>query len=266
MDIIAGVLLAMCSCLCSAGSTRQGPMCDSGDPNDPPLPGIQLTSLCVTNKSLTVAYRIENQSQHDIWVYSGSGGHVTQAPHVFVLDRHNTLTIAGSLCWPEERLPVSEGARYVRVPRGQTCEHELEVALPVKCHTVSRGDEAPTGRLYAQQLRLIIGFYQDLPRMVRQVLAEAEGLAADSPESVVTFLSTTHNRVAVLAWDLWKLNARNTMLEPTSKHVNVPDIWCRLRDEHLLRVCLDGIKIPCEFAGVRRASPGFSAASDDSKD
>jgi hypothetical protein len=200
-----------------------------------------LVRAAVNKETLEVRYQIRNNSGHDIWVCDDTN--VTGLWHIetYLLPEEQTLVIRRRLGVPANIFwsgGVPDG-RYVRLRHGQVREESLSFALPVRSRRVYAHTQEASGSLtYANRLLVDIGYYdEDLPRLIRRILDEAEGGA-----SPWFFIPTLGREFHVET--LYRLNRYNKDLNDPDEPVIIP--YRALKRELSIRLAADDLRIPFE--------------------
>jgi hypothetical protein len=204
---------------------------------------LSLVRAAITEEALEVRYRIRNNSGHDIWVCDDIN--VTGRWHIetYFLPAEQTLVIRRRLGVPTNTFWPAGGpdARYVRLRRGQVREEGLRFTLPVHPRTVyAHTQEAGEALAYAKRLLVDIGYYdEDLPRLIRRILDEAE-----SGTSSWVFIPTLGRELNIET--LYQLNRYNKDLNDPDEPVIIP--YWTLERELSIRLAAEDLRIPYEEA------------------
>ena len=204
-----------------------------------------LVRAAITEEALDLRCQIRNDSGHDIWVCDDI--HVTGQWHIetYLLPAEGTLLIRrrvgtpANIIWPGG----TPRGRYVRLPHGQVREESLRFALPVRprrvySHTQEEGSSAIA---YANRVLVDIGYYdEDLPRLIRTILAEAECSTSSS-----AFIPTLGGELDVET--LYRLNRYNKDLNDPDEPVTIPHVPYRAPSRELsIQLATEDLRIPFE--------------------
>lgn len=201
-----------------------------------------LVQAAITEETLEVRYQIRNNSGRDIWVCDDIN--VTGQWHIetYLIPEEQTLVIRrrldvpANVFWPAGT-PVG---RYVRLPHGQVRQESLRCALPVRSRRVYAPiqKESSGALAYANRVLIDIGYYdEDLPRLIRRVLDEAE-----CGVSSWVFVPTLGRELDVET--LYRLNRYNKDLNDPDEPVTIPHL--AIKRELSTRLAADDLRIPFE--------------------
>jgi hypothetical protein len=203
-----------------------------------------LVRAAITDEALDLRYQIRNNSSHDVWVCDDIN--VTGQWHIetYLLPEERTLLIRrrvgtlANIIWSGG----TPDGRYVRLPHGQVREEGLRFTLPVRPRTVYAHTQEATGALaYADRVLVDIGYYdEDLPRLIRTILAEAE-----CSTSSFAFIPTLGGELDVET--LYRLNRYNKDLNDPDEPVTIPHIPYRAPNRELsIQLAAEDLRIPFE--------------------
>ncbi len=210
---------------------------------------IVVTSLEITNKALNMTYDIRNESEDDIWIYTGSfqPTHTTfgMDATVHVVVDQNILTIDARLKKPDYRVMsgISYG-RFVRLRAGKNQVESIFMELPV--HPASRFgqiNEQGQDLEYATYLAVELSYYSgsDLPERILKMREEQEKKRPiDSRSSVLPDYFSTYNECLMSRDD--ELLKMGGGIEPV------------IEIEKILKTVIDNVRIPYQEVSMHRVT------------
>jgi len=204
---------------------------------------IELTKLEVNDHSLTLNYRVKNNSDHDAWVCTD----VSSKPfEVFATPDAQTLRIRKRLDVPSWNLWYRRPspATYVRLSPSGAREDEVSIELPAIPRFVYASiGGAETVVCTIRRLVLEVGHYdEDLPALVRSILEVADGFSGESWTIDPRIKKTYFRGLSVQG----SLEAFDTLNEDPygEGRVRIPYSYQALTGEKVLRIEIDGVAIP----------------------
>jgi len=201
---------------------------------------ITLSGLDVTDKTLELRYLITNLGERDIWLCERANI-IGKYFEIHFSDETRTLVVRRLLDVPIEGLRREQPiGRYIRLRTGASRVETLLMPLPIRQWSVFRASRKTQGLRYAEHLVIEIGFYpDDLPEMVLSVLDEAERAFENAPGD--------NNEDGLLEWSGGSVFfiTYNENEPHRSERVLIPWTNQRLTGEHILRLQVDAVHIPC---------------------
>jgi len=203
---------------------------------------IAVNELNINDKALELRYTIRNDSKKDIWICDNVDVWGNWDFEVYLAEDGLTLLIRRRLDVPFQVWAELPCGRYVRLRPGEERVESLFLSLPVYRRSVfwgGRGGRRSQGTEYAIRLDIEIGFYEeDLPRIVRDFLAEGEKKISDT---------SPNDDLAIVIKDffggLLGFNGCNEGLN-MSEQVLIHYSGQTLKGEQVLRITVDGLHIP----------------------
>ena len=212
---------------------------------------LMLTKYEVTGQRLELQYKTRNNTDHDIWLCD-SAKVITkpeQRFEVYMAEDGISLLIRKRHDVPLLRLWfTSPRGRYIRLPAGQ--EHIESISLTLPIQPVATFSELPKMQevVYARRLVLEIGYYlEDLPEMIRGIIAEAERIGC-SDTNLDDGDYSIHERYfeGLLLARFLKYNEyfRHDNPKDATNQVTISYTDRLLKGEHCSRIVINGIFIP----------------------
>lgn len=149
---------------------------EADDPNEQEQAlTIALTGFDVNETTLKISWKIENNTDHDVWIcdcldYSGSNfeAFMEAGSHTLLIRRR--LDVPSSAIWR-----IVPRGRYILLRPGENRTESIVLNLPVQSKFVYASPVLPEIAEHARSIALEIGFYdEDLPAMIRTILQEAD--------------------------------------------------------------------------------------------
>ncbi|MBN2183610.1 MAG: hypothetical protein JW715_17005 [Sedimentisphaerales bacterium] len=216
---------------------------------------MELTHFEITDANLELAWKIKNNTDHDVWVCDSVK--VDRPKYeVFLNADLRTLQIRRRLDVPPPSHTWRYGpptGRYVRLLPGEDMTESLVRDLPVESTILyaSRSAEVTTN---AACIALEIGYYdEDLPALVRSIIQEAEKFSGTFNAHFT--IMNDYFRGLVVKGTLGSLEDFDSF---NKDPYNDGKVWIRyssqaLTGEKVLKINIDGVSIPYE-GGVQSAS------------
>jgi hypothetical protein len=238
----------ICWCLMPVVGTETG-LASAYRADDPPVAvAISLDRLHVTDRTVEVAYQIRNLSERDVWLCERVD--IIGTPlELYYSEDTRTLVVRRRLDVPIEGTHREQPiGRYVRLAPASNRTERMVIPLPVRPWNALRASQKTEGVEYAQQLAIEIGFYSgNLPETVLGMLEEAEEASRGNSRT---------SRNAILQWCGGSVffSTYNENECCRKERVLIPWTNQSLPGEHVLRLQLDGLRIP--YVGqARRYEP-----------
>lgn len=235
LDLTLCVLVAQCTQVAN-GSNLDGK-------NEKAAMVTVLGTLKVTNQCLDLRYQLKNDSEHDIWVCEDVTVNYDWDLEVFMAEENRILVIRRRLDVPASVYwstpPIG---RYIRLRAGENRTESLSLSVPVHACHVFTSREPMYRKEYATSLVFEIGYYdKDLPRIVRNILEEAEKFSDPSPDQLVHI---DHLGTELPFGILSMLKSFNKDLSDKSDQVTVPYSFQALKGELFSQITVEGLHIP----------------------
>ena len=252
---------AWCACLLLSGFTTARPhehdAAGGYISKESPAPTIVLAKPEASDTTLRVPFEIRNDSGRDVWICDDFTVFLHDYDaEVYMTADHKTLRVRRRLdVDPCSSVSSPPHGRYVRLPDGQSRRELLFLSLPVKSRFFWARPRVE-GRADAGRLVLEIGYYAgDMPTMIRGVIngpAQRQPIHVHGPYVVTGpppllkdwFVSMVH-------WNWW--NWPGMHIRHRGEEILIPWTGSERVGEQVLRVSLDGLKIPYE-EGYERAT------------
>ena len=210
---------------------------------------IELTKLDVNDTNLELRYKIKNGTNHDVWICGGVGL-IAKPFEVFLAEDARTLVIRKRLDVPTHLIWRSgpPSGMYVRLSPGEERLESLSLNLPVQPNFVFVGPGRTQVTQNARFLSLEIGFYdEDLPALVRSILAEAEKFNSTIYDANMDILKDYFKGLLVRG----SLGGLDTFETINKDYLNKGQVvinysYQALTGEKVLRITVDGVSIPYE--------------------
>lgn len=211
------------------------------------IPTIVITKLDIIEKKLKLTYKIRNKTKNDLWIFEGVGKYDISA-EVFMEGNKQTLLIRSRLDIPSEpkrgTIPSFDG-RYIHLAPGRSLSESITLPIPVqRCYGFPGRPQKP-GLQYATQLAFEIGYYVgDLREIIRNRL-EKENMTKGKKSPVSP---ATPNKL--IEWfaglGVLTFNEMSEGLRSRDEEVLIPYTDQLLKGEQLVRIAIDGLRIPYE--------------------
>ena len=204
-----------------------------------------ITKLQVNYQTLELSWKIVNRSDHDVWILDKF--HLFEPSiEVYLADDNYSLVIRRRLDVPSFGVwfATPEG-RYVRMRPGEERLESLSLDIPISASWLFAGGQwSALSSGVIKSIKLEIGYYdEDLPRLIRGILAEAE---KHSP----TISDDSHGVLAdyfpglLVYFACGGLSDFEASYKNESDDIWVPYTYQALKGEQVLRVTVDGVSIP----------------------
>lgn len=228
---------------------------DVNEPNDSQDSdvSISLTHFEVTDANLELAWKIKNDTDHDVWICDtiNADNPSYKQFEVYMPEDEQTLLIRKRLDVPTVLVWASHPrGRYVLFRSGQELNESLSLDVPVQ-HKYGFASEQATSD-HARRLVLEIGFYnEDLPGLIRELIEVVEKLncASLEPQEYMTPLFIHYFKGI---WIVNKFfggglsNFEEWLSQQGNEEIRIPYTWQNLGSEQVLRIEVDGVHIPYE--------------------
>jgi hypothetical protein len=221
---------------------------------------IVLTKFDVNDINLELAWKIKNDTDHDVWVCD-----TVRTPRpkfdVFLSADLKTLQIRRSLDVQTSRIwrygPPT--GRYVRLLPGEDLTESLVLNLPVESSFVYATKSTEVTK-YASCIALEIGYYdEDLPALVRSIIQEAEKFSSTFNANFT--IKIDYFRGLVVKTIFGSLEDFDSLNKDPYNDGNVliPYSEQALTGEKVLQIYIDGVSIPYQ-GGVQLVSQAGNKA------
>jgi hypothetical protein len=231
------IIGCVCTVLSSGKDTRGPTMSEDAGVT------IEIMQLDVSDSVLTLSYKIGNGTDRDAWVCTSSGS--TVPFEVFLASDKQTvlirkrLDVPSSLVW-DRRV---EAGTYTRIAPGASLTDSVRVTLPVSPTSLYAITSTPESAKPPRHLALEVGYYdEDLPALVRGILAVAEKCGPTSVDVPVNLLDTYFRGLRVRA--VLGFFDRDNKDPYGQGFVRIEYSRQALTGEKVLRADVNGVSIP----------------------
>ena len=200
---------------------------------------IALTELDVNDQTLELRYQLRNGSEHDVWICEDIAVFQNEFDfEAYLAEDNQTLQISRKLNVPgymESYVPRI--GRYVRLRAYKERTESLSFTLPVNPRRVYSARRARATE-YARRLELEIGFYTgDLTGKVHAILEKVENINNENADTNLILIKRGIT-------GFLQFNELNEYARYRDEEVNIPYTWQALKGERILRIAIDGVRIP----------------------
>ncbi|NLZ05017.1 MAG: hypothetical protein GXY19_07575 [Phycisphaerae bacterium] len=206
-------------------------------------PTFVLTQLDATDSALEISYRINNNSDQEIWLCKNLGS-VFQyfSSEVSMTDDGETLLVRRRLDVPITGFAEQVFGSFIRIPRASSLGETALFPLPVRPHRVTlpaRGrDEAIK---YVKRLRIEVGYYSgDLLQMISRMLEDAP---SDPQAEHVDDVGYPTDAIGWFGNSIW-FNKLNEIVPDRNKQVVIPWTNQSLKGEQVLHAVIGNLHVP----------------------
>ncbi|HNY77636.1 MAG: hypothetical protein RBS72_04590 [Sedimentisphaerales bacterium] len=224
---------------CAAAIAAAAP----GAQTEPNAVTITTTKLEVTDETLVLCYRITNHSDTDVWLCDSMNAGAPWSVEVHLDKDGETLLVQRRLDLAMEGFGEQPIGHYVRVRSGEHRSEMISLALPINPQHVLSSSRSPRNLLDTTRLAVQIGYYAgDLPRRVLNLIDQDERSPAEKTERM-PLPAYPHT---ILEWFGGTLHFTtcNERVRDRSEHVLIPWSDRTFREDGVLGVAIDGIRIP----------------------
>ena len=137
-------------------------------------PTITITKMDINDTNLKLSYEIRNNSETDIWIFSGFGKTGVSA-ELFLAEDDQTLILRRQLDVPWNGGSGVILGRYLLIPSHQTLTESVSIPIPVYPEYRFADRRQSNSVEYATRLIIEIGYYdENLPGMIKKFIKKAD--------------------------------------------------------------------------------------------
>lgn len=246
---IVSLILTLILCVFSQKSAQA----ESGDdPNnvEEKIVTIELTKFDVNDTTLELGYKIKNNTDHDVWICDDVAFYLASFDfEVYLAEDEQTLLIRRRLDVPTDaEWAINPRGHYVLLRSGQERTESLSLDVPV--HPRRQFVHGQAASDHVRLLVLEIGFYnEDLPGMIREILEMAEKLNCarlEYSEYRTDFFVRYFKGIWIAQFFGGLSGFEEHTYQEGNKEIIIPYSWQKFGGEQVLRIEIDGVRIPYE--------------------